>query len=151
MNVTEIGTIAQITSSVILLLTAFILWLQIQATKRAAYASAFKEVYDMLQDETRRNERGFVLGNLAKRDYDTWTDDDKKQAEKVCHNYDAVGIICRHKLLPTKLIADSWGDSLRRCWRTLKPIVFEYRKKRDSNEFWDDFEWLAQQAEKFKK
>lgn len=88
---------------------------------------------------------------LSGKNFSAWTSDEKKRAEKVCHNYDAVGIICRNNLLPAHLVADSWGDSLRRCWNILSPLVAEYRTSRNSQEYWDDFEWLAREAEKYQK
>ena len=151
MNLTDLSAISQIASAITLIVTAVVLWLQINATRRASYTSAFKAVYDMLQDEAKRDDRGFVLGELAKKSFDMWTPQEKKRAEKVCHTYDAVGIICRNRLLPTDLIADSWGDSLRRCWKVLAPLVSEYRTARNSREFWDDFEWLARQAEQYQQ
>lgn len=151
MQPVTIAAIAQILSAIILVVTAVILWIQISETRRATYTSAFKAVYDMLQDENKRKDRGFVLGELSKKAFDTWTPQEKERAEKVCHNYDAVGIICKNRLLPTKLVADSWGDSLRRCWKILAPLVSEYRTARNSLEFWDDFEWLAREAEKYQQ
>ncbi|MDP2788486.1 MAG: hypothetical protein Q8O46_00330 [bacterium] len=151
MNPIDISAIVQIASAVILVVTAIILWIQISETRRATYATAFKAVYDMLQDEAKRDDRGFVLGELAEKSFETWTLLEKKRAERVCYNYDAVGIICRNRLLPTHLVADSWGDSLRRCWKILAPLVSQYRTARNSNEFWDDFEWLARQAEQYQQ
>jgi len=151
MTLSDLSAVSQIVSAVILVVTALILWIQISETRRATYTTAFKAVYDMLQDEAKREDRGFVLGDLANKPFNTWTPTEKQRAEKVCHNYDAVGIICRNRLLPTHLVADSWGDSLRRCWTILSPLVTEYRTTRNSREFWDDFEWLAREAEKYQQ
>ncbi len=151
MNISQVATLAQSVSAAILLITAVVLWVQVRETRRSAYATAFKAIYEMLQDEGKRADRGFVMIELSKKPYDTWTPDEKKRAERVCHNYDAVGIICRNHLLPTKLIADSWGDSLRRCWRILEPLVYEYRIARNANEFWDDFQWLSKQAARYQQ
>ncbi len=151
MNPIIIAAVAQVVSAIILVATAFILWVQIRETRRATYASTFKAVYDMLQDESKREDRGFVLGELGVKDFSSWTPDEKKRAEKVCHSYDALGIICKNRLLPAHLVTDSWGDSLRRCWIILAPLVSEYRTSRNAKEFWDDFEWLAREAEKYQQ
>ena len=137
--------------SLIALITAIFILLQVKEIKRATYTGAFKAIYEILQDEEKRKARGHVLNVLSKKEYKDWTDEDKKIAEKVCHNYDSAGIIVRNKMLPTKIVADSWGDSLRRCWSILHPLVRDYRTTRNSDEFWDDFEWLAKKAKKYQK
>ena len=68
-----VAVVAQVVSAIILVVTAIILWVQISETRRATYASAFKAVYDMLQDETKREDRGFVLGELGVKYFSTWT------------------------------------------------------------------------------
>lgn len=146
-----LAEIANIVSAIILLVTAIIMAFQIREMRRATYATTFKAIYDMLQAEDIRNARKIVLNKLADKPFESWTDEEKKVAEKVCSNYDAVGIIMRNGLIPVKFIADSWGYSLRRTWRILSPMVASYRMQRNSKEFWDDYEWLAEQAAKYKK
>ena len=51
--------------------------------------------------------------------------------------------MCKHGMMPTDVLADGWGDSLRRSWDILRPLVLRYRSDRDAPELWDDFEWLA--------
>ena len=54
-------------------------------------------------------------------------------------------------MIPAKVVADSWGDSLRKTWGILAPLVTYYRLQRNSGEYWDDYEWLAGQAKIFRK
>ncbi len=69
-----------------------------------------------------------------------------------CHqNYDCVGIMCRQGFIPVAVVADSWGDSFRRTWAILAPLAASYRVTRNSKESWDDYEWLAAQAEGFRQ
>jgi len=35
--------------------------------------------------------------------------------------------------------------------RVLSPLVDAYRAQRNSSEYWDDYEWLAKQAEKYQR
>ena len=67
MNPTIITAIASVASVIILLVTAILLLIQISEIRRATYASAFKAVYDILQDETKREDRGFVLVDVRSR------------------------------------------------------------------------------------
>lgn len=80
-----------------------------------------------------------------------WTHQQVRAAEVVCHTYDTVGIMVRHEMIPVECIADSWGDSLRRTWAIVVPLVRKYRDQRKSDEYWDDYEWLAAQALRFQK
>jgi len=143
--------IAQIASAIVLLITATIIWIQTYETRRSTYAVAFKAVYDILQDEGKRTDRRLVLSDLAKKPYASWTPQDKLSAERVCASYDCAGIMCRNRLLPVFLVADGWGASLRGCWKTLLPLVNDYRLARNAKEYWDDFEWLARQAERYQR
>jgi hypothetical protein len=143
--------IANIVSVLILLTTAIIAAIQINEIRRATYATAFKAIYDIIQAEDIRAARGIVQRNLKEKPLGTWTEEEIKAAEKVCHSYDSVGIMIRNNMVPVEVVADSWGDSLRKTWRILSPLVASYRVQRNSNEFWDDYEWLAKQAEKYQK
>ena len=146
-----ISALSGAVTAVITLVTAYIVIRQVREMQRATHATAFKAVYDMLQSDACRADRGFVMGELATKPFDQWTPDERKRAERVCQNYDSVGIMCRQHFIPVAVVADSWGDSLRRTWTILAPLVTHYRVARNSKEFWDDFEWLATQAEKFRQ
>ncbi len=138
-------------SLAVLFVTAIILIWHAHEMKRATYASAFKNVYDMLQDESMREDRGVVLRELVNKEFKLWSEQEIKMAEKVCHNYDSVAIMVQNGMIKESVVADSWGDSLRRCWKILAPLVVSYRLDRNSEEFWDDFQWLARKAEKYQK
>lgn len=151
MNPEIISAVSSAVTAAITLLTALIVIRQVSEMKRTTHVTAFKTVYAMLQTDDCRADRGFVMSELASRPFAEWTLDERKRAERVCQNYDCVGIMCRHEFIPVEVVADSWGDSLRRTWKILSPLVSHYRVERNSKEFWDDFEWLASQAEQFHK
>ncbi|MBL8645253.1 MAG: hypothetical protein JNK21_15075 [Rhodospirillaceae bacterium] len=143
---------AIVSSSIIAFITAVFVAYQVREIRRATYATAFKAVYDILQSESVRAARGFVFDlQDQKKEFKDWDENEKKKAEVVCHNYDCIGIMCRNGLIPARIVADSWGDSLRRLWVILYPLVREYRYKKNADEYWDDFQWLAKKAEKFQK
>ncbi len=148
---TALGTCSTIASVAILLATAFIVRSELHEMRKATYASMYKTARDILQAEDLRDARRFVFVNLENKPFESWTDDERREAEKVCHSYDAVGQLVRYDILPKRFIVDSWGDSLRRSWRILSPLVVSYRVQRNSMEIWDDFEWLATEAKPFQK
>lgn len=122
-----------------------------EALRRTIYAHGFKAAMDVLQDDPVRAARGFVLEHLKGTDYRMWDDTSRRHAERVCQTYDSVGIMVKNGMIPVEYIADSWGDSLRRTWAILRPLVEDYRRKRNSGEYWDDYEYLAREAERFQK
>ncbi|MBL7775150.1 MAG: hypothetical protein JNK89_04060 [Saprospiraceae bacterium] len=124
---------------------------QVVEMKKATYATAFNIALDNLQSDDKREARKIVLTQLKHKKFSDWTDAEKLAAEKVGQSYDVVGIMVRNKMLPVRIIADSWGDSLRRTWKIIAPMVDRYREERGSSEFWDDYEWLAKKAERYKK
>ncbi len=122
-----------------------------EALRRTIYAQALKTAMDILQAPDVRRARRVVLSALRDKALGEWTVDERQYAETVSQTYDTVGLMVRYDMLPVEYIADSWGDSLRRSWRIVKPLVDEYRAVRDSYEYWDDYQYLAQEAERFRK
>jgi len=112
-------------------------------------ATAFSKAVEIIQAEPVRDDRRSIF-EIQDKSYGDWTKEEKETGERVCHTYDQVGIMIRAGMFPKILIVDSWGYSLRRIWPILKPLVYDYRLKKDSNEFWDDFEWLAGEAINYK-
>lgn len=125
--------------------------LQLSEIKKATYANAYNKALDILQSDDIRMARKYVLQKLQNKNITEWTEEDIKNAEKVCQSYDVVGIMIRNGMLPLEVIVDSWGSSLRLTWATLKPFVENHRSMRGATEFWDDFEYLASEAQNFKK
>jgi hypothetical protein len=105
--VTIVGIVLNTVSALALLVTVLIMAFQIKEMRRATYATAFKAVYDMLQTDDVRNARRIVLRTLASKPLDSWTDEEKRIAEKVCSCYDTVAIMVRNRMVPVGVVADS--------------------------------------------
>ncbi|MFD9549326.1 hypothetical protein ACFWBG_18180 [Nocardia salmonicida] len=145
----DAGTIAAgagVSTAVIALGAAILVVWQVTEMRRAAYASAFKVVHDLLQTEEIRQDRRFVMANLRDQPFAVWSDDAKIRAERVCASYDSVGIMCRMRLIPLEVVVDPWGDSIRKCWNVLRPLVESYRQERGVPGHWGDFQRLAGRA-----
>lgn len=138
-------------SNFILLVTAVILLRQLDEIKKATYANVYKMIGDILQAEDVRDARRFVFVTLENKPFESWTEKERRTAEKVCHTYDLVGQLARNNIFPKKFVVDNWGNSLRKSWRILSPLVLSYRVQGNSMEVWDDFEWLANEAKSFQK
>jgi hypothetical protein len=121
-----------------------------RALTKAAYAEVFRTCRTFLQEGSVRDARRVVLTRLSERALDSWSEREWRQAEQVCHVYDSLGIMARHGMLPLEFIIDVWGDSIRRTWSVLAPMVERSRQQRGYTEYFDDFEFLAQEAQRLR-
>lgn len=117
-----------------------------EALRKTIEAQTFRTAMDLLQAENVRQARGIVLSRLRAVPFELWKDGDRSAAETVCHTYNSVGLMVRYKMIPLEYIVDSWGTSIRRTWKIVKPLVKRYRQRRRSGDHWVDYEYLAQQA-----
>ena len=141
-------------SALILFVTALIIRSELEEVRKANYANAYKAARDILQAEDLRQARDTVMNVLANKPFESfqsWNDQEIAEARKVCQSFDSVGQMIRSGMLPTASIADSWGAPLRETWRILSPMVVAFRAKINATEYWDDYEWLAKQAEGFQR
>jgi hypothetical protein len=140
------STWAAFVSSASVFASIVVLLLQVKKLTAATAAQSFFSAAERLQDESLRKDRSYLFGL---RDSETpasgW---EISRVERVCHNYDVVGIMVRDKMLPKNLIIDSWGYSLYSSWPIVKPLIEKYRETRGPN-FWDDYERLSKEAEKY--
>jgi len=133
-------------SIVLLVVSLWYVRREIREMRIATNASTYRAAVETLQDEEVRAARRLVFRELSAKPFDTWSEQEKLEAEKVCHSYDSVGQMVRYGLLPKEYIVDNWGGSLRRSWPLLSPLVHSYRTQSDFAEAWDDYEWLARQS-----
>ena len=135
------GTLANIA---VVFTAGFVIRQMIEA-RRTTQAQAYAVALDRLQNENIREARRAIF-KLADKPLEKWSEEEIVAAERVCHTYDAIGQMVRHKLLAKKIIVDSWGPSLWRSWPILEPLVTKYRHEFSADEYWDDYEWLAKEA-----
>jgi Domain of unknown function (DUF4760) len=127
------------------IVTAVILLWQLREVQRANRGQSYLTIVQYVQDESVRQARGVAFG-LHSVPPESWSEEQVHAAEKVCASYDVIGMLARRKLVDEEMIVDSWGDSLRRLWPILEPLISRYRRERNAPEFWDDFEYLAKRA-----
>jgi hypothetical protein len=116
--------------------------------KRGTVAQAFSTIASILDDEKVRMARRTLMGN-SKPDFTTWTQKEKDDAETACVNYDTVGIMVHNKIIDKRMVVKEWRYSIIKSYEHARPMITDYRKTR-GNDFWDDFEWLYQEAKKIR-
>jgi hypothetical protein len=142
-----IAAIAAILSSILVLASFLFLGAQVHEARRAATAQAFLGVVASVQSDEMRSARGHVF-KLKDKPVSQWTDEDCAKVEQVCQNLDVFGIVCRYKLIPTRLVATEWGNTIIRIWEICGPYVLAVSEKRFSKNYWRHFEWLNNEARK---
>jgi hypothetical protein len=150
--VSTLGTIA-------LLLTLYVYYRQLRTMrgqldemKHGAEAQNILAVASFIQDEEVRKSREVVRVNLSKIPYNDWTKDHKRDASRVCANYDIAAIIIRLGIVPRDLFLENWAPSVQYCFEVLKPYIEEMQKPENSGpKYWDDFVWLYEQTNKYKR
>lgn len=145
---TAISAIATCVYTVAFIISLAFIYSQLRSMQLSTMATAFSKALEIIQNEDRRIDRRiiFAIQNVP---LENWTKEQIFAGERVIHSYDQVGTMIRAKMFNKELIVDSWGNSLRTAKLQLMPLVVEYRKKWNSDEIWDGFEWLCNEAEKY--
>lgn len=143
-----IYTIATAVMAITILITAIFAYRQLREIKKSRQSDAFMNLIRILQAEEIRQERGFLIQNLSKKKFVQWTDEEKAQAERVCHTYDTAGLMCLNKHIDSALVLASYHDSIVKCWEAAQPMISEHKKVR-GDDVWFGFEKLYGMAKKY--
>lgn len=140
---TKVSALAMVGTGVVLLVTLIFVLLQLRSSGKTQELQGFVQLVGWLQREEVREARRRVY-ELQYVNPKVWTNEDKWEAEKVCHNFGVVGDMLKKGLI-SKRVVDGWGWTIKRCWLILKPMVEEYRKDRKYyTRIWHEFQWLAE-------
>jgi hypothetical protein len=146
----EVGAIATAIYAVSFIVSLAFIYGQLRHMQISSMSTAFSKALDLLHDESRRQDRKivFAMGAIP---LALWTEEQSAAAERVIHSFDQVGTMIRAGMFKKELILDGWANSIRRAKPILMPLVRDYRTKWDADEIWVSFEWLADEAERYKK
>jgi len=137
-------------SALVILITAiFAVW-QLNEMRKSRQLDAYINIVQILQNEEIRGARRTLISKLTKKDFEEWTEEDRNQAEKVCHTYDTVGMMSLEKHIDSKLVTAGWHYSITTCWEACCPMIKEYRKTR-GEDYWDNFEKLNKMAQQYEQ
>ena len=142
----KVNAIATVSMDLIILFTVIFAAFQLGENKKYRKVSALIGVYEFLQEEYTRKDRGILIG-LSGKNFKKWTHKEIEASEKACERYNFAGIMVSKKLIEKDYIVNEWRDSIIRCWEAAKPMIVEYRKSR-GKEYWYNFDKLYQMAKK---
>lgn len=119
---------------------------QLHNQEDVARGQNFFTLINFLQDSALRDARAAVLEELSMKSYpDEWTDDDRKQASRVCSSYDAALIAYEKGWIDRKMFEENYGPSIRNCYRVLKDFVEDQQKHRGTD-YWDEFQRFGEKT-----
>lgn len=145
----DITTICMLIQAIVILVTAPFFFWQLVELKRATMAGALANAFEYLQDKEVRKGRKLLRNFSEKDELDKWTDDEFLLVEVACNAFDRVGIMITNGVIPGKIIAKNYRDSIIDCWENSKPLRILNREKRRPD-YWDNFENLYNLAKKSK-
>jgi hypothetical protein len=146
--------VIQIVGVTALLLTLYVYYkqlrtmsAQLESARDASSAQNILALTNFLQAPEVRTAREVVRVNLAEKPYDNWTQDERREAARVCSTYDVAAIIIRMGLVPREPFVENWGPSIRHCFEVTKPFLEEMQRPENSGPtYWDDFGWLYEEV-----
>lgn len=145
-----VSALTQVATLFVLVWTVRTAFRQFKAARQNTWAQAFQNCVAMIQDPTVVAARGIVFAmNERRTPLSEASKEEVAAIDLVCRTYDIVGLIAQWGMIPKEIIVDSWCDSIRRLWPICEPRVRQRRNAQKAEEFWDDFEWLYNQAKAF--
>jgi hypothetical protein len=130
----------------VICITCFLLVREARAIRTAAQATAFKAAYDMLYGGSLRYDHTVVFRDLDGKPLQYWMEEEIEVGERVCESFDAIGKLCRLRLLSVAIAREAWGEDIRRAWQVLSPLISTRRNQRNGANPWKDFEFIARVA-----
>lgn len=143
---TQVHAGATLGTGLVLLLSLVLISLQLGSSRKTHELQGFVQVADWLQREEVRRARRRVY-ELKEKYHRTWANEDRWEAEKVCHNFDVVGDMLKKRLIRESVL-ESWGWTIKECWVIVKPMIEWYREDRKFPGLWKNFEWMAEDVYK---
>ena len=116
---------------------------QLTELRRSTDAQAYSTLLSNLQEPMVRRARKHLIA-LGATQLSEWTVEDRELAEVAINSYDTVAIMVRHDMMPKQLLLH-WRDSILACWSVSEALV-EERRTHTSEDYWEDFQWLAGEA-----
>jgi hypothetical protein len=150
LNLTSFAEIAQIIEAIvasILLIYALVFARDLREAIRARHLDGMKFVRDLIGTEQAADNRRWVYQELEKT-VRPLSSEDADRVRAICRDFDNIGLLCRHGLLPVSIVAETYNRNILDMWNRLEPIIVEWRQTLGDADYYAEFEWLADQASK---
>ena len=140
MDIDIIILLIQTGTLVVIVLTLIVYYRQLKIMKSGTNGQHFLALVQFLQSNEVRSAREHVIMELFQKDFQNWSDNDCKMASTVCASYGNAGVLVRLGLVDFDML-ESWGPSVKRCYKICEPLIKE-RRKAAGPKYWIDFDNL---------
>ena len=135
-----------------ILVTFWIYYFQLRSMRQASKGQNLLSVTSYLQQSEVRSARTHAITVLKDKEYSKWSEDDRQHASLVCSTYDVAAIFIKSGLYDKDLFLDTYGPSLSKCYKAVKPFCDDIRTPGKAGaRYWDDFVSLAKAAMKLNR
>jgi hypothetical protein len=135
-----------------ILATFWIYYFQLRSMRQASKGQNLLSVTSYLQQSEVRSARTHAITVLKDKEYSKWSEDDRQHASLVCSTYDVAAIFIKSGLYDKDLFLDTYGPSLSKCYKAVKPFCDDIRTPGKAGaRYWDDFVSLAKAAMKLNR
>lgn len=122
----------------------------VDEAKKARILDAYLIFESRLWNDQARDDRRYLYEHDLKNAL-TITPAEREILERVCSTFDILGVLVREDLMYRPLIFKPFYDVIIKCWlQSLDFINFERSQNRKSKTYMQDFEYLFEQAEKYR-
>jgi hypothetical protein len=122
----------------------------VDETKKARVLSAYLTFESRLWNDQARDERRFIYEHNFENPA-TMELAHREILERVCSTFDVLGVLVREDLMYRPLVFKPFYDVIIKCWlQALDFINFERSPSRKAQTYMQDFEYLYQEAEKYR-
>lgn len=124
---------------------------QVDEAQKTRILSAYLTFESRLINEHAREARKYLYENSFENP-SAITPADKEVLERICTTFDILGVLVREDLMYRPLVFKPFYDVIIKCWeKTYDFIDYERKPTRKAQTYMQDFEYLYEQAEKYRK
>jgi hypothetical protein len=141
----SIANVAQIIEGVAAL-ALLVVAMEIRESMKARHLEGMRYIKSLISSEEAAEKRKWAYQELRKASWPL-SPDDEREALAICRDFDHIGFLCRHGLIPVDLVAETYNHNIVDMWNRLQRFVTEWRDQRGDEDYFWEFEWLAGRAE----
>jgi hypothetical protein len=120
---------------------------ELRESIKARYLDGIRLVMSLIGTEDASVNRRWVYQELNKAGKPLSPNDDKR-LRTICRDFDHIGMLCRHGLLPTPIVTESYYKNIIEMWEHLEPTIKQWREASNYSDLYVEFEWLVAKARK---
>lgn len=161
MSAQWVSAVASLATFVVIGASAVAALLQLRHMRGGNQIAALLECRERLESQEFREAQRFVIHELPKRLEDpnerrkiseprSQADNEYRAIHTVANLFESLGAFVKHRIIDGNVTCDIWGNVVRRNWAVLAPVIAYQRQIGAGPRIWENFEFLAMLATRYK-